>query len=248
MLIGFDLDGTLIDSVGDLAMAVNTALSSHEAIAPLWQRVGPFSDALVKTWVGRGAENLLRSALTHTFHAARYTTTPALQSANAPSIYIAQPLLDEVRRLFSRYYLTHLDEKTTVYAGLLPALQQLRDAGYTLAIATNKPKAAAMAVVERLLPNQFVSVWAPEDVGGILKPDPTILQALSASLSQPMLAYVGDSAIDLHTARAFGVPCLAAGWGWPNDEMQQHADVVISHPSDLLDAMRRLAASLAAKA
>jgi phosphoglycolate phosphatase len=185
-LLVFDLDGTLVDSSRDLASATNAAL----------QRVAPGSRAIpletVAGFVGEGARLLVERALRH----AGLGSSP-----------------DEVLPVFMECYGERLLETTRLYDGVAAALDTLT--GHTLAVLTNKPGGFSRAILEGLgVASRFARVWGAGDVPA-RKPDPAGLLRLVEQLApgRGQTWMIGDSAIDVRTARAAGVHAAGVTWG-----------------------------------
>lgn len=221
VVVGFDLDGTLVDSVDDIAAALNLALADVGRPALPTLRVRGF--------VGRGARNLVAQAVaaTNRDHAA---------ATNDDDDVVVDDLLARFRAHYERDLAVH----TRPFDGVVEALDALRAAGVVVGVATNKPGALARPLVDRLLPGRCAAVLGPDDVGGLLKPDPAILRALGRACGDVDVAcYVGDSAVDVDCARAAGIPVVGVTWGLRPDEART-ADVVVDAPGDLAAALRGL--------
>lgn len=180
-----DLDGTLVDSRRDIARACNAALVA----------VGrpELDEARVVSFVGDGARLLLARAL---------------------EVDASAPIVDEALEPFLESYLAHPVEHTVLLPGVRETLAHLVERGVLLALATNKPRPVAVAVLEGLgiLP-WFPSVAAGGDVPR-LKPDPAVLERAYAGLgsSRPprsAVGMVGDSPVDVVAGRAFGATTIA---------------------------------------
>ncbi|MCV3270779.1 phosphoglycolate phosphatase [Roseobacter sinensis] len=192
----FDLDGTLIHSAPDLHAALNAAL------APLGR--GPLDLATVTSFVGNGVEKLIERGLSATggldadLH--RRTLAAFLTAYEADGVAL-----------------------TTVYDGVLPQLQRLRDRGKALGICTNKPEGPARHICDRLglSPHFDVIIGARE--GQQKKPDPAALmhtiQTLGAAPDDTL--YVGDSTVDFRTAQAAGVDFWLYTGGYLNGDLPQ---------------------------
>ncbi|MCK6549518.1 HAD hydrolase-like protein [Myxococcota bacterium] len=189
----FDLDGTLVDSLLDIASAVNDVLGAlGHAPRPLEE---------VRTMIGHGAAVLLQRAL----------------GASDPA------LLTAARAEFARAYGARLVDRTRPYPGIPELLTDLAARGFELAIATNKPAAFTGPMVAALgLGLGGVVGVASSDETGTRKPDPSVVH-LALDRARPRggapavrrIAYVGDMAVDVDTARA--VPCAAVGVAWGFD-------------------------------
>jgi phosphoglycolate phosphatase len=219
-LIAFDLDGTLIDSRRDIADSINKLLGSYGAV-PL-----PFDDVLAM--VGEGALLLIGRAL----KAARLDVS-----------------LREAHGRFLGIYDRRLVDHTRLYDGGLEALQTLAGgsspgAGVALAVLTNKPDAPAVRILEHLgIADRFIAV-----VGGDgplpRKPDPQALLALcaQAGVAPDETLMVGDSWVDVHTARnAATHACFVTyGFGAPPPEGLLPGELQVDRASDLVAAVAGL--------
>jgi phosphoglycolate phosphatase len=185
-LIVYDLDGTLIDSVGDIADALN------ETLAELG--LPEHGDAAVSRMVGSGVTELVRRAL------------PADRQALHP---------EAVARYRARY-LAYPIRRTSLYLGVAPTLEAIARAGVAQAVATNKPGELARRILESLgIAARFVAVLGEDDVGRA-KPDPLIVDLLrgTAGATRARTLYVGDSLVDAATADAAGVPLCLVTYGY----------------------------------
>lgn len=210
-LVVFDLDGTLVDSAQDLASAVNETLARVSPDRP------PLPLEVVKSFVGDGARVLLARTLGH----AGLDTSP-----------------EAVLPAFMESYRRHLLDTTTLYPGVLETLDRLRDR--TLAVLTNKPSVMSRILLESLgVAARFARIWGPEDAG-VKKPDPAGLLRLLGELgfTAGEAALVGDSAVDVATARAAGVLSVAVTYGLNPASLKEAVSDVT------LDDIRALPAAL----
>ena len=216
--VGFDLDGTLVDSAADLAAAVNAGLGELARPAlPL---------ATIRPLIGGGARQLFDRALAT---AGGEATRPAADRGFAA-------MLD--------HYAAHLADETRAYPGLIPALDALADAGVTLAVATNKLERFAVELLDRLgLGGRFACVLGGDSLGpGRGKPAPDLLQAMVARCGTPA-AYVGDSRFDVAAARAAGLPVVICAFEATRAEaLALGGDAVIAGFDELPAALDGLAA------
>jgi phosphoglycolate phosphatase len=185
-LLVFDLDGTLVDSSLDLAAATNAALQRVAPDRP------PIPVETVRTFVGEGARVLIDRSLRH----AR----------------LDKPV-DEVLPHFLECYGQCLLDTTRLYPGIADALDALD--GLTLAVLTNKPGPFSRTILEGLgVDGRFARIWGAGDVPA-RKPDPSGLRGLVEELAADRddAWMIGDSPIDVRTARAAGVRVAGVTWG-----------------------------------
>ena len=206
-LVVFDLDGTLIDSKADLAAATN-ATRVHLGYEPL-------SEAVVASYVGNGAPVLIRRAL----------------GADASDELVADGLA-----FFLQYYRQHMLDKTVLYPGVREALDELLAARVPMAVLTNKPIVNSMGIVEGLgLTDHFFRVYGGDSFP-TKKPDPMGLEALvtEAKAAKPRTLMVGDSHVDIKTARNAQVKACGVTFGLQPESL-------VAEPPDLLvDDMREM--------
>jgi len=212
MLIIFDLDGTLINTIDDLGQACNHALS---ACGFPTHRIEDYPRL-----VGNGINKLIERAL--------------------PEEHRNEATVLSLREHFVPFYDQHNCDLTRPYDGIPELLQTLKAAGHTLAVASNKYQAATEKIVAHFFPNTF-DVILGERVGVPRKPDPQIVWDILASLPstinhKPSTLYIGDSLVDAATARAANLPFVACTWGFCTKEQLQTAqpDYMVNHPSEIL--------------
>ena len=206
-LLVFDLDGTLVDSQRDLTEAVNATRA--------WMGLGPLPPENVARYVGNGAPVLIQRALPD---AGKEDWSRGLQ-------------------YFLEYYREHMLDSTTLYPGVREALDHLHGAGIPLAVLTNKPIRFTLQMLEGLaLDLHFFRVYGGNSFPK-KKPHPMGLEALiaEACASRGRTVMVGDSAVDVQTARNAGVRACGVRWGF---QPETFAD---SPPDFLIEAMRELA-------
>ena len=202
----FDLDGTLLDTLGDLHAAVNHTMSVFGYPTRTLDEVRRF--------VGNGAGRLIALAVPE--HA-----DPA-------------PALEE----FQRYYRAHCRILTGPYPGIMEALETLGKE-YPLAIVSNKPDAA----VKTLCADYFPGIYARgESADCPRKPAPDMVHAAMSALGVETCLYVGDSEVDVVTARNAGVPCLSVLWGFREKEelLSTGAGSFCEDPRRLVEKIREL--------
>ena len=206
----FDLDGTLLDTLGDLAASVNYALRTHG--------LPEHSIDDVRRFVGNGVRRLMERAVP--------------DGAD-------NPLFEEAFATFRQYYMEHSLDTTRPYEGIPEALAALKARGCLLAVVSNKMMAATQALCSHFFPDTIeVAIGEHEAEGIRKKPAPdTVIAALKAlGVGKEDAVYVGDSDVDIQTACNSGIPCISVLWGFRDrDFLKQHgAETFISTPSELL--------------
>ena len=215
-IVAFDLDGTLVDSSGDLAAAVNFALA--EAGRP------PVVPADVLPMIGGGAKNLLMKALE--------------RSGGLP-----EDGFKPYYKALLGYYGQNVAVHTRPYPGAIAALDDLAAAGVKLALITNKFESFARDLLTQLdLIDRFEVFIGGDTLGkGRAKPAPDQLIAMRERLGGGPAVYIGDSFYDVDAARAAQMPVLLAGWGFHSgDPAELGADAVLDGYADLIPALRAL--------
>lgn len=207
----FDLDGTLVDTLPDIAWCLNHVLQQH--------RLPLLPEKSVRALVGGGVAAMIeRVAAEH--------GVPDAQRLQAD---------------YSACYRQHLVRLSRPYAGVVPLLEVLGARGLPMAVVTNKAHALAMEVVQHLLPANAFAVVLGHQPGQRLKPAPdAALQAAERLGVVPAdCLFVGDTPIDLRTAQAAGMPVAAAGWGYGEPGvLRAHApQLYCEHPHQLLAAL-----------
>lgn len=182
----FDLDGTLLDTLQDLADSTNYALSLHH--------LPPRTVEEVRQFVGNGVGLLIHRAVPEG---------------------TAEELEGQVLRDFRAHYLLNMENRTAPYPGVLDLLDALRAAGVRTAVVSNKFDGAVKGLCQNYF-GQRVEAAIGESQGVARKPAPdTVFRALAELGQAPEGAvYVGDSDVDILTAKNAGLPCIAVSWGF----------------------------------
>lgn len=215
MLIIFDLDGTLLNTIDDLGHACNHALMQSG-----------FPTHAIEEYpalVGNGVKNLIRRAL--------------------PENERTEENVERVYTAFIPYYDAHNADYTRPYEGIMDLLQVLKKGGHTLAVASNKYQAATEKIVNQLFLGIF-DVVLGEREGIARKPDPQIVydifHATHTTHNALTTLYIGDSLVDLETAQNAQVPFIACSWGFVSREalMNANATHIIDYPAELEQFIR----------
>jgi phosphoglycolate phosphatase len=209
-----DLDGTLVDTLGDFSVALNAML--HELGLP------PIATEAIESLVGRGSEHLIRSVLSHV--------------GAAPDLY------ERAWTAYQKHYLDINGRHSAVFAGATEGLAALREAGLRLACLTNKPSAFARPLLQaKGLTHCFDFVFGGDDFER-KKPDPLPLRKTCEALgSRPeRTLMVGDSSNDARAARAAGCPVVLVTYGYNHGEPVRgvDADGFVDSMAELRDWLR----------
>lgn len=215
-IVGFDLDGTLIDTSGDLTAAVNHALTAADR--PL------LSAEEVEPMVGLGAKHMLEQAL-------------MASGGCDPDAF--RPLY----RLMLGYYEANVSRFSTPYPGMVEAVEDLRGRGVRCGVVTNKFEALARKLLGELgLIDRFETVIGGDTLGrGNAKPSPAPILALQEQLGGGRTVFIGDSTYDIEAARAAGVASVAVRFGFllqPVEELG--ADAVLDRYPALIPTLEGL--------
>lgn len=209
-LVIFDLDGTLLNTIDDLAASVNHVLGLHGY--PLHE-VDKYP-----SFVGNGIEKLLERAL-------------------PPEARIPEKL-ERVKQDFVAYYDTHNAVYTQPYKGVVDLLTVLQKESVQLAVASNKYHEATLSIVAHYFPHiDFVAIKGQRD-NVPKKPHPAVVNEILsiAQVDAREALYVGDSDVDMYTASAAGVESVGVSWGFRSEEELRNAGSchIIHTPVDLL--------------
>ena len=209
----FDLDGTLLDTLADLAEGTNYAL-----------RVNGFPERTIdeiRRFVGNGARKLIERAV--------------------PDGQI-EAALEKVRQDFDIYYKVHCKDHTGPYPGIMEMLQELVQQGYSLGVVSNKPDFAVQELIPEYFPGIFASV-SGERQGVAKKPAPDLIWEAMKNLQADSsnAVYVGDSEVDLEAAANAGIACISVAWGFKGRRFleEQHAGTIIEVPAEVFAFLQK---------
>jgi len=225
-----DLDGTMIDTLGDFEAALNRSLAYLD--------LPPVMRALVELTVGKGSEHLIRSVLAHQL--ALPEVKGAANSCDARSV---ENLYEAAWQRYQHHYLAINGEFADIYPGVVEGLQQFRDAGLQLACLTNKPLSFAKPLLEAKGLDHFFTHVFGGDSFERKKPDPLpLLKTCEALGVQPAQALmVGDSSNDAQAARAAGCPVALVRYGYNHGEPVEgvDADAHVDTLTDIVQAFTK---------
>ncbi len=204
----FDLDGTLLNTLEDLANSTNYALEMNGYPKRTLEEV--------RNFVGNGYKKLIQRALSHD---------------------VEESVYEKVLHDFKKYYEAHCNDHTAAYKGVPELLKELSQSGYQMAIVSNKGD-AGVKTLNQLYFSEYIPVAIGETSGIRKKPAPdTVLEAMRILKANPdTTVYVGDSQVDIETARNAKIPCISVDWGFRDREFLQEngADIIVSTTEELL--------------
>ncbi|MBN1297444.1 HAD family hydrolase [bacterium] len=205
----FDLDGTLLNTIGDLAAAANTVLR--------YRGFPEHTESEYKNMVGDGISELVARMLPEGFRDAEYVR--------------------ECVEAMEREYQTCWAERTRPYCGIDTVLQTLQTAGIPMAVLSNKPDSFTHVMVDHFFPGiRFSAVWGAR-AGFPRKPDPLSALTIAGAAAVPSAAcvFVGDSEVDIRTARSAGMISVGVTWGFRSrSRLQKETPAfIIDSPDEL---------------
>lgn len=214
-LVIFDLDGTLLNTIQDLGVAANYALESCGF---------PVHDmSAYPFFVGNGVTRLLERVL--------------------PENARNEENVARLREYFMAYYEDHKADYTTIYDGIKDLLTALVESGVKLAVASNKYHKAVVEMIKIYFPDvEWVAVEG-QKTDYPVKPDPSIVFDILSKSPTPksQVLYVGDSGVDMETARRACVESVGVTWGFrPEKELREfYANNIVNHPTEILSLVKR---------
>lgn len=217
-LVIFDLDGTLLNTIGDLADAVDYVMRSRN--------LPEHTNAEYRQMVGGGIKRLVERALPQ-------------ELANN------EAYVEECVTQFRRYYVDNIDRHTIPYEGIPELLRKLQSEGVLLAVASNKFQHGTERLVAKFFGDiEFIAIEGNRE-GAPLKPDPAIIHNIlcKAGVEQSDAVMVGDSGIDIRTAAAANIDSIGVSWGFRFAEelYDAGAKVVVTTSEELEQAIRQMA-------
>lgn len=209
----FDLDGTLLDTIGDLAEACNYMLSLRE--------LGSHTREEYAKMVGNGILNLVKRALPEELRTDEYAMA--------------------ARADFLDFYTANIDRHTRPYDGIYEVLRTLQEEGWSLAVASNKFDEGTQKLVRSIFPDIHFSAIYGNKEGFPLKPDAALLDLIMKECDADVTTtwMIGDSGVDIQTAKNAGVRSIGCSWGFrPRTELEEFgADYIVDAPSEILQIL-----------
>ena len=203
----FDLDGTLLSTLADLAASTNYALRTHH--------MPERSLDEVRRFVGNGVKKLMERAIPDGLN---------------------NPLFEETFATFRQHYMQHNLDTTQPYPGIMQLLEQLKAEGKNIAVVSNKVYAATRELCRHFFGDLVpVAIGEREDIRKKPAPD-TVIEALrELGVDKEGAVYIGDSDVDIMTAKNSGMPCVSVLWGFRDKEflLEHGATTLISKPEEM---------------
>ena len=203
----FDLDGTLLSTLADLAASTNYALRTHH--------MPERSIDEVRRFVGNGVKKLMERAIPDGLN---------------------NPLFEDTFATFRQHYMQHNLDTTQPYPGIMQLLVQLKAEGKNIAVVSNKFYAATRELCRHFFGDLVpVAIGEREDIRKKPAPD-TVIEALrELGVDKEGAVYIGDSDVDIMTAKNSGMPCVSVLWGFRDKEflLEHGATTLISQPEDM---------------
>ncbi len=204
----FDLDGTLLNTIDDLAASTNYALRTYG--------MSEHTVDEIRSYVGNGVRRLIELAV---------------EGGET------NPQFEDVFATFRAHYMNHSLDNTGPYAGVMDVLAELKDRGKRIAVVSNKFYAATQELCRHFFGDYVeVAIGEREDIRRKPAPD-TVYEALrQLGVTPEGAVYIGDSDVDLATARAAGLPCISVLWGFRDKDflLEHGATTFVSEPSEIL--------------
>ena len=204
----FDLDGTLLDTLKDLTSSCNYALETHSMPVRTQEEV--------RLMVGNGVKKLMERAVPDG---------------------LTNPLFEDTYESFRKHYLIHNLDTTQPYPGIIEMLLKLKSEGKNVAVVSNKFYKATQDLVAHFF-GDYIKVAIGERETIRKKPAPdTVIEAMrQLDITKKRTVYIGDSDVDIETARNVGVPCLSVLWGFRDKKfLEEHgATMFVKSPYDIV--------------
>ena len=207
----FDLDGTLLNTLADLRESTNYALKKFDFPVR--------STEEIRNFVGNGLRMLIRRAVPN---------------------FADEETVDRVLAEMKAHYREHYHDGTVPYDGILPFLTEMKKRGFHMAIVSNKAD-PMVQLLRTLYFDDLISVAVGELEGVARKPAPDMVEIAMQRLgcTAENAVYIGDSEVDIETAKNAGLPCLSVGWGFRDEEILHNAGAktIYHSPAELQEAL-----------
>lgn len=213
-VIIFDLDGTLLNTLDDLADSTNFALSEFNYPTR--------SKEEIRTFVGNGVAKLIERAI-----------PDGKNNSN----------FDKCLEIFKQHYSINKYNKTAPYNDIINLLIELKEKNYKIAVVSNKFDLAVKDLCQKYFPNLIDIAIGENETAGIKKkpaPDTVKLALNQLELTPDQAIYVGDSDVDILTAKNSNMPCISVAWGFRDKEflIKNNAQIIINTPKEIIDYLK----------
>ena len=208
-LIVFDMDGTILDTLEDLKNSTNHTLRLHHMPE---RTLGE-----IRSFVGNGIRKLIERAV--------------VEGTSEHKIY-------EIQGDFMEHYGIHCADSTRPYDGVIDLIRELRNRGYKTAVVSNKADAAVQDLCIQYFPNLFdLAIGEKPEIAKKPAPDMVNLALDQLQVSRENAVYIGDSDVDVATARNSNLDMIAVDWGFRTREflLEQGAETIVSRPEEILE-------------
>lgn len=211
----FDLDGTLLNTITDLGAASNYTLEQNGYPTHPLESYPMF--------VGNGVSKLIERAL--------------------PAYARSEERIAELRKDFTIYYNDHNTDYSKPYDGITDLLNDIQREGILIAVASNKYEEATVKLVKHFFPNINFAAINGQREGFPIKPDPSIVFDIlsKTGINKQDTLYIGDSGVDMETARRAGVDSVGVTWGFrPKDELEKNlAGTIVSTAQEIFEILKK---------
>ena len=210
-VIIFDLDGTLLNTLEDLYIGFNYALDNFGYPKRTREEIRGF--------VGNGIRKAIERALPHSVEEAE---------------------LEKIVTVFKKYYSEHMSEHTKPYEGITEILKELKEKGYAIGVASNKYDLAVKGLCKKYF-GDLVDIAIGEGNGINKKPAPDGVLKIINELKAEEAIYIGDSEVDIQTAKNSGLPCISVLWGYKDREFLEKngAKIFAEKPKDIIKIIEK---------
>ncbi len=208
----FDLDGTLVNSIEDLAISTNEVLKLHD--------LPTYDISQYRLFVGNGVKKLMERALGQEHI----------------------DLLDECLNDFQKIYRQHCLDHTLPYQGIKELIDDLKAKGIKMSVVTNKPHALAIKIVETLFPDTFVAIYGQQDLYPVKSdPQSTYLALMAMKLDKKDCLFIGDSQVDIDTGYNAEIDSVGVTWGFRGRQelTEAGANDIVDNPAQIMEIIQR---------
>lgn len=208
----FDLDGTLVNSIEDLAISTNEVLKLHD--------LPTYDISQYRLFVGNGVKKLMERALGQEHI----------------------DLLDECLNDFQKIYRQHCLDHTLPYQGIKELIDDLKAKGIKMSVVTNKPHTLAIKIVETLFPDTFVAIYGQQDLYPVKPdPQSTYLALMAMKLDKKDCLFIGDSQVDIDTGYNAEIDSVGVTWGFRGRQelTEAGANDIVDNPAQIMEIIQR---------